>query len=229
MVSTIYGSPRSTCLGAVHHCRISHVFATARDRGANSGCYYAVNNERTRYFFSAMALIGERVTSTRSHQAAMHTVLNEHATHVGLRIKNLIDDHKLLPSKCDLGVGSADGVKVALIQYFVFAVGWHYQSPSQVGFMKSMVLKKPLSFHMNWNINNEVKQKFLEQMGDWYVQPVCTVGKTAAELRGNATGTSLFPMCCSASPLVKCNFRDKPSVISCKDSPPFENGKSSFW
>lgn len=77
-------------------------FCDQPHRTSNTGCYYAVSNARTRSFFEAMLMLGDRVLAARSHQAAVHTLLSEHASQFGLRIKNLISDHRLLPSKSKL-------------------------------------------------------------------------------------------------------------------------------
>ena len=37
------------------------------------------------------------------------------------------------------------------------------------------------------------------------------------------------PDCCSAKPIVKCHYRDKPSIIPCTDSPLIDRDGISFW
>lgn len=89
-----------------------------------------------------------------------------------------------------------------------------------------------ISFHMNWNSNKEEKRFFLEQMGDWYLLEPCTGDRTLAEIeagagapRGNLTVT-----CCSATPLYKCHYRDKPSLRPCESDRRYQpKSKKSFW
>jgi len=45
-----------------------------------------------------MVMEGDKVLSVRSHQEAMHTVLSEHESQFGLRIKTLRREHEIIPS-----------------------------------------------------------------------------------------------------------------------------------
>jgi hypothetical protein len=65
------------------------------------------------------------------------------------------------------------------------------------------------------------KVKYLQQMGEWYVQPVCVGTGPGQDVSAEA--------CCSADALVTCHYRDKPSKIPCKSSPNIDKGKPSFW
>lgn len=100
------------------------------------------------------------------------------------------------------------------------------------------------AFHMNWNVNKPTKQKFLEQMGDWYLRDDAGAGNNVGvhvnggTAKGNATTTTTTTAAaavagveawCVAQPVPKCHYRDKPSVIPCRDSPAFENNAPSFW
>lgn len=109
-------------------------------------------------------------------------------------------------------------------------MGRHFHYDGE--FMKEMVQvpeTQPLSFHMNWNNDKDVKQKFLEQLGAWHVKSVCVGGEMLSQF-GNSTKGRMLEACCSSQPLVSCHFRDKPSLIPCKDSPAFENSRrGSFW
>jgi len=106
--------------------------------------------------------------------------------------------------------------------------------------MKQMILRGKngtLSFHMNWNAHKKHKREFLEQMGDWYLQDKCTGDQTVASIAaksgegGAATEMDYISTCCSAEPLIRCHYKDKPSLIPCNGSPPFEakNSEKSFW
>jgi hypothetical protein len=63
--------------------------------------------------FTEMIYQGDRVSSCKSHQATLHTVLSELANLHALRVKNLRDDHEKLPSKCN-GDRDAMNATVAL-------------------------------------------------------------------------------------------------------------------
>jgi hypothetical protein len=45
-----------------------------------------------------MVLRGDSILKTRSHQAPMHAILSDHASHFGLRVRNLKSESSLLPS-----------------------------------------------------------------------------------------------------------------------------------
>ena len=47
---------------------------------ANTGFYYIRNNDKTRYFFNSLLLAGDLIVSTHSHQIALVSLLNEHAS-----------------------------------------------------------------------------------------------------------------------------------------------------
>jgi hypothetical protein len=91
-------------------------------------------------------------------------------------------------------------------------------------FMKDIIEGRahPYIFHMSWTHNKENKVKFFQQLGEWYVKEECLV---------DASGTpSLEALaCCSTEALISCHYRDKPSKFPCKDSPPIDEGKPSFW
>jgi len=84
-------------------------------------------------------------------------------------------------------------------------------------YMKRMLSGEiePYIFHMSWTQNKDNKKLFLEQMGEWY-------------LKGDDSGCSGLD-CCLAEPIITCHFRDKPSRIPCKGSPPIDKGKRSWW
>jgi Nucleotide-diphospho-sugar transferase len=111
-------------------------------------------------------------------------------------------------------------------------VGWHFQRNKE--FMRDMIQhgkSKQWSFHMNWNEHKDIKRQYLEQMGDWHLNPACTNATSWESLRLASSGApSLTAACCSNDPLIRCNWRDKPSVIPCRDSPFYDKKKpTSFW
>jgi hypothetical protein len=99
---------------------------------------------------------------------------------------------------------------------------------------------KAYIFHMSWTNNKKDKLKYFQQLGEWYVNDQC-IGKDVHEITGIAGGEggvmkngTLSANCCSAEPLFKCHYRDKPSKIPCPDSPYTTKSKGesediSFW
>ena len=84
-------------------------------------------------------------------------------------------------------------------------------------YMKRMISGdiEPFIFHMSWTQNKDNKKLFFEQMGEWY-------------MKENGSGCNGLD-CCLAKPIITCHFKDKPSIIPCKDSPPIDKGHQSFW
>ncbi len=91
--------------------------------------------------------------------------------------------------------------------------------------MKQMVRgdNKPYVFHMCWTYDREDKLAYMKQMGMWYLKDDKCADKTV-ESRGDVAIT-----CCSAEPIIECFYKDKASVIPCKDSPLKDRGSQSFW
>jgi hypothetical protein len=170
---------------------------------ANSGFYFVRYNERTEYFFHSLLLSGDLIISTDSHQQALIATLNEHVSLFGLRVKVFSRDTEEFPG------------------------GYQYHQASGA-YMRQLFAGEvdPFIFHMSWTLNKNNKLLFLRQMGEWYVQEQC-VHRTTTEI--GATTNEFVGTCCSAEPLVSCHYRDKPSKIPCKDSPPIDKGKPSFW
>ena len=175
---------------------------------ANTGFYYVRSNERTQYFFNALLLSGDLITSTHSHQIALIAVLNEHASMYGLRVKILERNGEDFPG------------------------GFSFHRKKE--FMKDIIQgrTKPYIFHMSWTHNKDNKKLFFRQFGEWYVQDKC-IGSTVGEImpghKDGDTTPSILSSCCSVEALVSCHYRDKPSKIPCKESPPIDKGKPSFW
>jgi hypothetical protein len=89
------------------------------------------------------------------------------------------------------------------------------------------LLTLPLQY--SWTTNKANKLKFFQQMGEWYVHDKC-IGKKISEIEkeDEASGALIQP-CCSAEPLIKCHYKDKPSKIPCKDFPSIDKNGKSFW
>ena len=94
--------------------------------------------------------------------------------------------------------------------------------------MKDMIngIEKPYIFHMSWTHSKVNKMKFFQQLGEWRVQDQC-VQKKVSEI--SSSDTDITSQCCMTEPVITCHYRDKPSKIPCKDSPPIDKGKPSFW
>jgi len=177
---------------------------------ANSGFYYVRSNERTRYLFTSLLYSGDLIRAFDSHQQTLISIINEHSSLFGLRVKVLNRDTPEFPG------------------------GWHFHKKNKM-FMKSVLngKVKPYIFHMSWTTNKRNKLKFLQQMGEWRVHDTCVdkeAGKIlGADAAGGAIDGMLIQPCCSKEPLIKCHYRDKPSVHPCKDSPPIDKNGKSFW
>lgn len=191
---------------------------------ANSGFYYVRANPRTKYFFHSLLMAGALIQKTDSHQQALIALLTDHSSLFGLQTK----------------VFSRDS--------WEFPGGYQYHMRNGQ-YMRDLFDGKidPFIFHMSWTKNKDNKLLFFRQMGEWYVQDQC-VHKPVSDIlsagidndstsseAGVTEGVSMsrqslfLSSCCSAKPLVSCHYRDKPSVIPCKDSPPIDAGSPSFW
>jgi hypothetical protein len=129
-------------------------------------------------------------------------------------------------------------VKVYSKETEEFPGGLHFHRKKEV--MKNIMSgnSKAYIFHMSWTNGKGDKLKFLQQMGEWYLNDEC-IGKEAHEIVGTERGAgfknrTLSSNCCLAEPIFKCHYRDKPSKIPCPDSPytikrPGESADISFW
>mmetsp|Transcript_10463 Transcript_10463/g.22153 ORF Transcript_10463/g.22153 Transcript_10463/m.22153 type:complete len:643 (-) Transcript_10463:260-2188(-) len=174
---------------------------------ANTGFYYVRNNDKTKFLFRSLLFLGDMVLSMTSHQQALGALLDEHSSLTGLRVKTL------------------SGVD--------FPGGYHYHRKKEIGFLKDIAQGKhvPYLMHMSWTTNKKNKLLFLQQMGLWYTEAKCEAGGGVGVANSLAGGGGLETACCSAEPLIKCHFKDKPSVEQCKDSsvPTIDKNGKSFW
>ena len=92
---------------------------------------------------------------------------------------------------------------------------------------------------MSWTNNKDDKLKYLQQMGNWYLNEQC-IGKEAHQIAGSEVhdpqnqdnsneNETLTKHCCLAEPLIRCYYRDKPSITPCPDSPFIDRKGKSFW
>ncbi|EJK73664.1 hypothetical protein THAOC_04700 [Thalassiosira oceanica] len=84
----------------------------------------------------------------------------------------------------------------------------------------------------SWTENKDNKLLFLRQLGEWYLQDSC-IGKTFSEIAvaRSASGepAPIHEQCCAAEPIFSCHYKDKPSMLPCKNSPSIDKGQRSFW
>ena len=170
----------------------------------NSGFYYVRCNERTQSFFNVFIRMGDLIQAGHSHQSALNAILSEQASLRGLRIKVYGKDAEVN----------------------LFPGGFHFHKRRD--YMRDMMQSKvsPYIFHMSWTKNMSDKRLFFQQMGDWFVKPECEY-KAISDIDKKEARFS--DICCSADALVSCHYRDKPSIIPCRDKPPMDKGKESFW
>ena len=112
---------------------------------ANSGFYFIRYNEKTCHLLTRMLFAGDTIMTSGSHQQALNTLLSEHASLYGLRVK-------ILPGHD-------------------FPGGFQFHRDKQ--YMLELLVRQthePWTFHMSWTKNKEDKIKFLQQMGLWYVK-----------------------------------------------------------
>jgi hypothetical protein len=180
---------------------------------ANTGFFWMQYTKRTAYFFSILIRQPDVILKT-NEQVAMNMLIHDHVSTTGLRVKTF--------SRHDTN----------------FIGGWQFHADP--GVMKAVMQGNvtPFILHMSWARNKIVKRHYLEQMGFFFVSNHC-VGKTTMEIQKNSQQRhtldvhqqrhALATSCCLAEPIAKCHYRDKPSKIPCRDSPPMEAGAPSFW
>lgn len=139
------------------------------------------------------------IQQSGSHQSALTSLLNEHVSYRGLKVKIFSRETDEFPG------------------------GFHFHRSKD--YMKRLVAGtvEPYIFHMSWTTNKENKRKFFQQMGDWYVQPQC-IGKKFQDMP-----KPIPRNCCAAQALFECHYSDKPSKKPCKDKPTIDKGKPSWW
>eukprot|EP00536_Pseudo-nitzschia_multiseries_P008843 jgi/Psemu1/257608/estExt_Genewise1Plus.C_2320028 len=113
----------------------------------NTGFYFVRNNELTRYFFNSLVKMGDLVSKTKSHQAALTALMAEFVSWKGMRVKVWPRGEKTL-----------------------FPGGFEYHQRKE--YMKKTISGeiKPFIFHMSWTQNKDNKKKYYEQMAEWYTK-----------------------------------------------------------
>jgi len=177
---------------------------------ANSGFYYVRHNPKTQYLFTSLLYHGDMIIGTGSHQQVLASLLTEHNSLFGLTVKVLKGED--------------------------FPGGFHFHSKSRAPIFKDIASKKklPYLFHMSWTENKDNKLLFMQQMGMWYVTDTCDSGKAHDLLLEGGTkvqSSEFTNTCCAKEAIITCHYKDKPSIIPCKDSPTIDkkNTGFSFW
>eukprot|EP00978_Attheya_sp_CCMP212_P010841 scaffold26338_cov49-Attheya_sp.AAC.10 len=177
---------------------------------ANSGFYYVRYNPKTQYLLTSLLYHGDMIIGTGSHQQVLAALLTEHNSLFGLSVKVLKGED--------------------------FPGGFHFHSKSRASIFKDIATKTklPYLFHMSWTENKDNKLLFMQQMGMWYVTDTCDSGKAHNLLLEGGTkvqSSEFTNTCCAKEALVTCHYKDKPSIIPCKDSPTIDkkNTAFSFW
>mmetsp|Transcript_19657 Transcript_19657/g.27274 ORF Transcript_19657/g.27274 Transcript_19657/m.27274 type:complete len:241 (+) Transcript_19657:2-724(+) len=176
---------------------------------ANTGFYYVRSNARTEHFFNSFLLAGDMILESKSHQNALIALLNEHASVYGLKVKILSRDTDEFPG------------------------GFHYHRRKP--FMQQLIKGETNAYilHMSWTTNKLNKMKYFQQLQEWYLEEQC-IGSTVDKIlpKGGDSTTSkniLVEPCCLSEPKFVCHYRDKASKHPCKDSPPIDRGRPSWW
>jgi hypothetical protein len=170
---------------------------------ANGGFVFIRHNKRTTYFLSVLIRHADFIFAMEE-QTLMNLLINEHMSLTGLRVKTLNRDDSL------------------------FLGGWHFHRCSEL--MKQLMIGKhePYTFHISWTAHMTEKRQFLEQMGYYFVAEKC-VSKSLREILAEGANHTVATKCCVAEPIPKCHYRDKPSRLTCNDSPPHQKEGPSFW
>jgi hypothetical protein len=180
----------------------------------NTGFYYVRAVDRTRYFFHCLVKLADTIQQSGSHQSALTSLLNEHVSYRGLRVKIFSRDTMEFP-----GGYHYHRNRPYMKEWISERLNHNLYSDGN----SSKALIRPYIFHMSWTTNKENKRKFFQQLGDWYVSPKC-IGKRRLQLP-----EPVMESCCSAKPIVSCHYRDKPSIIPCKKSPSIDKNGRSWW
>ena len=154
---------------------------------------------------------GDLILATSTHQAPFLSILSEHASLHGLRVK-------ILPGDSFPG-GKHFQTNKQYMRYLLKAVP-----------VPSNVIIDPWIFHMSWTLNKDAKLQHFQQMGDWHVNSICLpTGTYDTNQAAISKPNELQQQCCSATPIIKCHHRDLPSIIPCHDSPAHQKDRPSWY
>jgi hypothetical protein len=191
---------------------------------ANTGFYFVRNNRKTQNFFNQLLMSGDAILQTGSHQNVLIVMLAEHASLHAMRTKTWSRMEEEFPG------GHAYHVRGDFMKKLVLSKN----STEGRGLIESAMDKEdavdPYIFHMSWTEGKDNKLKFFEQLGEWYLKDECNVNSPKAQ--DNTLQNPTISSCCAVKPLMRCHFKDKPSMIPCKDFPSIDTRpkpKPSFW
>ena len=172
---------------------------------ANSGFYYVRSNDKTKHFFSNLLTNGDQIIESGSHQQVLISLLSEHVSLYGTKVKIFSRDTDEFPG------------------------GYHYHQKTRK-YMKRFLTGEvdPYIFHMSWTLNKNNKLLFFQQLGEWYVKDQC-INKNPADIFMDSDAANFATVCCLSEPVFECHYKDKPSKFPCDDSPPIDKGGKSFW
>eukprot|EP00532_Pseudo-nitzschia_australis_P001674 CAMPEP_0168204718 /NCGR_PEP_ID=MMETSP0139_2-20121125/25542_1 /TAXON_ID=44445 /ORGANISM="Pseudo-nitzschia australis, Strain 10249 10 AB" /LENGTH=730 /DNA_ID=CAMNT_0008130665 /DNA_START=237 /DNA_END=2429 /DNA_ORIENTATION=+ len=189
---------------------------------ANTGFYYVRNNRRTQNFFNSLLMAGDQILTAASHQSVMITLLAEQASLYALKVKTWNRRTTQFPG------GHAFHKRPRFMKQLANRrrERWELGEPSIIK-NDGGAFVHPYVFHMSWTVNKDNKLKYFEQMGEWHLNHSCNSDKNGK----NATHVAYTPAnCCTAKPLVQCHYRDKASIVPCRDAPPAtKENLASFW
>jgi hypothetical protein len=178
--------------------------------GVNTGFYFVRNSELTQYFFTSLLVNGDMIFRSHNDQEDIGVRLADFSSTYGLKVK-------VVPR-----------TEISTPGGFQF----HDVSPFGKEYMKKILNKthEPYVFHMSWTDGKAHKIQYFQQMGQWHVNDEC-VDKTFDEIvAGSLRAKTTIPVhCCSSVPIVRCHYRDKPSIVSCSEYPPIEKDAPSWW
>lgn len=155
---------------------------------------------------------GDVIAKTTSHQAALTALLNEHMSWKGLRVK-VFRRGEDNPFPGGVEYHRFKDVMQKILKFNQRALNQRLGNDVQELESESELAMEPYIFHMSWTKNKDNKKLYFQQMGEWYLKESCLTGWD----------------CCLRKPNITCHYRDKPSMIPCKDSPPIDAGRPSFW
>ena len=147
---------------------------------ANTGLYYVRHNPRTRHLLDVFVRMGDHVLATKSHQATLTVLVNEHMSNYGLRVKVLGEEADLFPN----GYAFQKGAKITR-------------------YMREENATKPILFHANWLEKNK-KRPALEGTLNWFLQTRCFDDQTD-ELHRDLPN-NVIEACCLATPCCESSF-----------------------
>lgn len=181
----------------------------------NSGFYFVRSNDRTRAALKDFVMRTDHLATARCDQQTFLEVVSEQVSLWGLRIKTFDADDTV---------------------HFPAGGHFHLKKDFMKKFLEGQFNDDLFVFHMNWTSDKHEKMAYLRQLGLWYVQDTCveqsleSTFATLSDLRNkHGNHLTISDSCCSKEPLFSCQYRDKPSLKPCVDSPATVDDSPSWW